>query len=362
MAFRVNLSRCCLLGAALAVSAGFGGKALASDPLPGDLVTPPLNVNIAMFYNEYSNADEFGGQLGDAHGPNAKDSTRISTDIVVARYVRTFSIGPYEGGAQVYLPYVAFLGTQEIGVNDLGSKAPGLLPPLGPGSANLSHNSGFAQPNFSAFVYPIDNPVTGTYAVISPWIAPPVSSFNKNDNLNPNQNVWTYDMELGFRTVLFGTPTTQNLSIEVWNTAYLYGQNTHSSLGTPAISADNIPLIYQELFHLQNPVQAASGTPATFREQPTDEIRVYLPYQFAPYMRAFVAPGFYQSFGGKQTYKLGNGAVIDSGNRTEESQLRLVVSSFISPTTEVLFVGDYDVAAHGAPFNRTIELRLLRFF
>jgi hypothetical protein len=38
--------------------------AAASDPLPGDLVAPPPDVNIALVYNEYLTA----GPFGPAHG------------------------------------------------------------------------------------------------------------------------------------------------------------------------------------------------------------------------------------------------------------------------------------------------------
>jgi hypothetical protein len=328
-----------------------------------------VNINIAMFYNEFQDDNVLGGQPGDPHGPSATHNTRIVANITTARYIHTFTIDGYGAGVQVFLPYAAYLGPQRLGIDDLGSVAPGLLPSLGSGRANLTKTSGFAQPSFGAYIFPINNAATGTYAVIAPWIDPPVSSFNKNNNLNPNQNVWTYELELGFRTVLAGAPTDQNLAIEVWGEAYVYGDNAHSAFVSPAISADNIPASYT-LAHDYidpalpdtNPVSAASTAPATFREQPTEEMRVYLPYEFAPALRAFIAPGFYQSFGGKQTYKIKGIGVVDSGNRTEESQLRLVAATFVSPTLQVLLSGDYDVAAHGTPFNRTVELRILKFF
>ncbi len=357
-----------LLCSVFVISLGYAGNAVASDPVPGDLVAPPVNINIAMFYNEFQDDNVLGGQPGNPHGPNATHSTRIVANITTARYIRTFEVGGYNAGVQVFLPYAAYLGQQQLGINDIGAPVPG-LPSLGAGRASLTKTDGFAQPSFGAYIFPISNAATGTYAVIAPWIDPPVSSFNKNNNLNPNQNVWTYEAELGFRTILAGAPTGQNLAIEVWSEAYIYGDNAHSAYVSPAISADNIPASYT-LAHDYidpaipdtNPVSPASAAAATFREQPTEEIRVYLPYEFAPALRAFIAPGFFQSFGGKQTYKINGVGVVDSGNRTEESQLRLVAATFVSPTLQVLLSGDYDVAAHGTPYNRTVELRLLKFF
>lgn len=370
MLFRGDILRACLFGAALPVALALGShSALASDPLPGDGIAPPVNINIFLYYNEFENA----GEIGAVHGSSYDDHTRISADINVARYVRTFDIGSLEAGFQMYEPYVGFLGPQEAGVQNIaGPNVPALggqLPSYGPGRANLSNESGFGQPNFGVFAFPVNNPKTGTYLVIGPWIAPPVSSYNQAASLNPGNNTWTYEMEAGFRTTLLGTPTTKNLAIEVWGEAYFFGDNTNSAYVSPSVSAIGIPPVYSLYNELSgglipdhNPLAAKSETPATFHEQSSEELRVYLPYEFAPAMDAYIAPGFYQSFGGKQTYTLGNGEKVDSGNRTQESQLRLVAASFVSPTLQVMLVGEYDVADRGGPLYRTVELRLAKFF
>jgi hypothetical protein len=280
-----------------------------------------------------------------------------------------FDVAGYTSGVQAFIPYVTFLGNQHLGLT-LPSAAPGLLPPIGAGRANLSDKDGFGQPNFSAFFYPINDPVSGTYAVISPWISPPLSNFNKNDSLNAAQNVWTYEMETGFRTTLLGTPTTQNVSLEVWGEGYLYGHNTSSADVIPEVTADNLPPIYAFAHQFinpeipgANPISPKTVLPATFREQPTAELRVYLPIQVFPPTRATITPGFYQSFGGKQTYKLdANGEVLDTGNRTNETQFRIYASTFLSKSIQVLAAGYIDVAAHGQPLNRTFVVRLGVFF
>ena len=372
MSCRSGILRTCFFSAIFAAAAGYAGQALASDPLPGDLVAPGPNINILMLYDFFQNDNQFGGQPGNPHGPNATQSTRIAANIFVSRYLRTFNLDGYSSGVQVYLPYVAYLGNQSLGINNLGSKAPGFLPSLGPGRADLTSTKGFAQPSFGFFTFPINNPATGTYAVIGPWVDPPVSSFNKNNNLNANQNVWTFEAEFGFRTTLLGNPQGQNLSIEVWNEDYFYGNNSSSADVTPTVYGTDIPPIYREL-GATNPLVHAAVARATFREQPTEEFRVYLPYEFYPPTRAYFSPGLFQTLGGKQTYQIQgngvvngmpvrNGMVVDSGNRTEETQLRFIIATFVSPTLQVMGVGDYDVVAHGCPYNRTLEIRLLKFF
>lgn len=349
MPFRGKYFLAVLFSVALPLSIGLGGHAaLASDSLPGDGIAPPANVNIGMFYNLFTNASGIGAVRGGSYNQN----THISMDIVVGRYIRTFDIDGILSGVQFYVPYGGFIGGQEAGIANVG--------PFGPGRANLSHNSGFGQPYFGVFSYVLDHPKTGTYGVIAPWIAPPLASFNRSATLNPGQNTWTYELELGFRTVLWGTPTTQNVAVELWSESYLFGANGQSAYVSPEISANNIPFPASTLYH--NPLQASQVIPASFHEQPSQEFRIYLPYEFAPSMGAFVAPGLFQSFGGKQSYNLPGGGTLDSGNRTNETQLRLIGSTFLSPTLQLMAIGEYDLASHGGPLNRNIEIRLATFF
>ncbi|GLR67619.1 hypothetical protein GCM10010909_23000 [Acidocella aquatica] len=343
--------------------------AFASDSLPGDGIAPPVNVNIGMLYNIFTNA----GGIGDIHGGSYNQNTHISMDIVVGRYIRTFDINGILSGVQFYVPYAGFLGGQEAGIANIpGPYVPALggqLPSYGPGRANLSHNSGFGQPYFGVFSYVLNHPASGTYGVIAPWIAPPLATFSRGANLNPGQNTWTYELELGFRTVLWGTPSTPNLAVELWSESYVFGANAQSAYVSPEVSANNIPAIYNTYNALSggaipntNPLQSSQVIPASFHEQPSQEFRIYLPYEFAPSMGAFIAPGFFQSFGGKQTYNLQGGGTLDSGNRTNETQLRLIGSTFLSPTLQIMAIGEYDLASHGGPLNRNVEIRLATFF
>jgi hypothetical protein len=365
MTLRTTLKRGTLL-TTLSLLAGLAGHAAyASDPLPEDAIAPPLNVNIGLYYNEFEDA----GTVGAVHGSSYNNDTHISTDVSVFRYVRTFAIGNMEYGVQAFVPYVAFLGEQTAGISNIGSAVPGVLPAYGPGRANLAATSGFGEPNFGAFAFPINDPATGTYMAVGPWIALPVSGFNPAYSLNPGQNVWTYEAEAGFRTTVIGTPKTTNLAVEVWGEAYFFGSNNKSGDVSPTVSANSIPPIYtlaheaiSPLIPDTNPLASGSYVPATFKEQPSQEVRIYLPYTFYPATGAFFAPGLYQSFGGKQTYTLRNGEKVDSGNRTNETQLRFTISSFVTPTIAIMGVGIYDVANHGGPLYRGVELRLAKFF
>jgi len=336
------------LTCALALSLSGARMALASDPLPGDLVAPPPNVNIVLYYNEFSDA----GALQPVHGHGYAKDTHISADVQALRYIRTFNIDGMLSGVQVVEPYVSFIGHQTVGVAST---------PFGPGRASLEHGGGFAQPWFGTFIFPVANPGTGTYLVTGVWLYPPIGSYDKDASLNYSKNLWEGEIEIGARKVLLGDPAGQNLSAELWGEGYFFGSNGSAAYPSPAVSANNIPAIYQE-FGVHNPIVAASAIPAKLSEEPEGEIHVYFPYQFFAPTRAQIVPGFYQSFGGKQVYTLANGSKLDSSVRSEESQLRLVLSTYLSPHWQVQLNGEYDIAAHGNSMNRNVELRVAAVF
>jgi hypothetical protein len=352
---RTNLLRASMLSLVLPLALLASRPALASDPLAGDAVVPPPNVNILLVYNEFTDA----GTLGAVHGSSYNNDTHISTDVTVLRYVHTAVVDGVNVGVQAFVPYVGFLGEQRVGVASIGPLVAG-GPNVGAGKANLSANSGFGQPNVGAFVFPIADGLVGTNLALGFWIAPPIGDFNAGDNLNPGQNVWIYEAEVGFRQTLFGTISTNNLALDLWGEAYAFGTNNKSADVAPSVSANNLGVY--SLFGVHNPLTVSSATPATFHEQPSFEFRAYLPYVINPATNFFIAPGLYQSFGGKQTYSFSNGAKADSGNRTQETQFRMIASSFVTPSTAIMGIGIYDVENHGGPVNRGVELRVAKFF
>ena len=298
--------------------------ALASDPLPGDATAPPANVNILLYYNIFTDS----GVSEPPHGDGYDHDTHISLNIQALRYIRTFDIDGMLSGVQAVQPYASFLGNQTLGLAHTA-------PSGAPGRVTLSHQNGFIQPSFGAFIFPVSNQATGTNLVFGFWFQPPTGNYDRNAGISLTQNLWNGELEAGGRVLLMGTPTGQNLGLELWGEGYVYGSNDNATLAG-----------------------IGGAAPARLSQQPSGEIRAYLPYQFyAPSHAAFI-PGVYQSFGGKQVYTLDNGVKLDAGARTQETQLRFMLSSFISPHWQVLLNGQYDVAAHGGPLNREVELRV----
>jgi hypothetical protein len=311
MSYKGKFLRACVFGAILSLSAGFTNKAMASDPLPGDAIGLPPDVNIGLLYNVLVGS----GSFAPAHGSDINNHSKLSVDVTVLRYVRTFGIDGYTVGAQAVLPINAFLSPAKVG------------------GASLSTNSGFQQPLLGVFAFPVNDDADGRSVAMGAWIFPAVSSFNKNYTVNPSENVTTYEGEAGFHQILFGDPKGSNLALEAWDEIYFYSNNSNF------------------------------GPSETFREQPTDEVRIYLPYVVNPKVGLFVAPGFFQSFGGKQTVAIQNTPlIIDTGNRTNISEFRFAAGMFLSPTLQVMGVGEYDVGGHGGFLQRSIQIRLAKFF
>ena len=314
MSHKGSFLRAGLFAAALSLSTGFAGKALASDPLPGDAIGLPPDVNIGLIYNVLVGSGDFAP----VRGPDINDHSKLSVDVTVLRYVRTFGIDGITFGAQAVVPINAFLAPAKVG------------------GETLSTISGFQQPLLGVFSFPVNDDAHGESVAVGGWIFPAISSYNKNYAVNPSNNLTTYEAEAGFHQVLFGDPKGSNLALEAWDEAYFYSNNTNAGYGP---------------------------FDATYREQPTDEVRVYLPYVVNAATGLFVSPGYFQSFGGKQTEALHGLPVIeDTGTRTDISELRFAAGMFLSPTLQVMGVGEYDVAGHGGFLQRSIQIRIAKFF
>lgn len=325
-------------------------RARASDPWPGEAVPPPPDLNIILYYNAFAAAGSYGQPDGTVTGQH----TRVSVDVQALRYIHTFNVQGALAGVQLYVPYVSFLGNQQADIS---------APAGAPQPAALNHAGGFGQPSFGAFLFPYHNQRTGTGLVLESWVSPPIGGHNGDASLNNSQNLWTGELEAGFHATLAGQPEGRNLALEVWGETYFHGGNGDAGLVAQAVNANTLPP-----GRSVNPEPAGSPAvrqdtlPAQFSMQPTEELRVYLPYQFSSGTRTTIAPGFYQSFGGKGIYTLPDGTKLDSGTRTDETQLRLILSTYLSSRWQVAINSEYDVIAHGGPLYRTIELRIGRTF
>lgn len=285
----------------------------AADPLPFDLPAPPPTVNAALFYNIYSSSTSFYTSNGTKIG-----NTRIATDVPIMRVVKGFSVDGMTAAVQVIEPYVDFSGTQEIG------------------GQPLSHNSGFAEPQIGAYIYPVNDISSDQYLVLSYLTSPPTGAFNQSQTLNAGTNSWVNQITVGYGHVLFGQAHTgRRLDFEIWGVSNFYGNNNNfGTLVTPFGSARE-----------------------QLQTQPSEKLLVYLPYIFNPHTDAYVGLSFAQTFGGKQsvTFNRFLNQSVDTGNRTDTTTVGIFGGTFVSPTAFVYTGLTTDVRTRG---GRAMTLRL----
>ncbi|MHB1303352.1 MAG: transporter [Acidiphilium sp.] len=290
--------------------------ALASQPLPYDLPTPPPNISVAMLYNEFSSAGGFyttkGTRIGD---------TRIVTDTPILRFVHTFSpVGGLSWGVEVIAAETNFLGQAKLGGNDLTSQ------------------NGFGEPRFAPFVWPIDNPAKDEYLVLAYFVSPPLGAYDAGINLNPGTNNWVNNPEAGYGHILAGRPKGRRLDFEIWLDGYFYGTNDRG----PAVG------LFRSRLHTE----------------PAGQVIVYLPYYFYPKTDAYVGLSFEQTFGGKQYLTVSGpfGLTADTGNRNDVSSIGVNAGSFLAPTVFAEASLTTDVRVRGGPKSTTFIVQVGKVF
>ncbi len=296
---------------ALAVGAGlacFGlaGVAQAGAPLPYDFPTPPPNITVAQFYNQFSSGSSFYTANGTEVG-----NTHVATDVPIIRIVHTFS--PIDGmlpGVQVIEPYVAFLGNTEVG------------------GASLSRNSGFAEPLLSGFLKVYNDPADDQVVTLAYFFSPPTGAYNPNYLLNAGTNNYVNNFEVLYSHIVTGTPKTPHLDFDIALDSYIYSNN--------------------------NGVDPSSGGPKIVEHtEPVEQILAYLPYYFHPQTGAYVGLSFEQTFGGKQYLTIPSlpSFYRDTGNRNDVTQVGLIAGSFVSPTVALQTQLTTDVRVRGGVKN-----------
>lgn len=299
-------------GAILAALVIAGRTAHASIPLPYDFPAPPPNLNVVAFYNEFSSANSFYTP----DGTRIQDS-RIQADVSLVRLIHTCS--PIDGmpwGVQVLAPYIAYLGSQQVfGVTQ-------------------SANSGFAEPQFSAFIYPYSNPSEDSALAISYFLSPPVGSYGAGYTLNAGSNNWVNNIEVLYSHMLFGSPKGRRLELDIAGDAFFYSANNDVGVGP-----------FRPVLHTE----------------PAEQIIVYLPYVIYPKTAGYVGLTFEQTFGGKQ-YLSYAGQSIDTVNRNDATQIGIDFGSFVAPTVAIEGQISTDIRVRGGPKSNAFLFQAIKVF
>ncbi len=297
------------------------GVARAGGPLPYDAATPVPNTSAVMVYDQFASASSAYSVSGTKIG-----NTRIQTDVPVLRFVHSF--GNIDNvalfGVQVIAPYVAFLGTQEEG------------------GRMLTHSSGFAEPQLSAYAKFFNDPSEDQTLTLTYFVSPPSGSYNPAYTLNGSTNNWVNNFEVGFVHRIAGATNKRRLDLQIWGDVYFYGNNTSAKIATR-----------------HGAVSAATHT------EPVEQIIAYLPYYFHPQTAGYVGLSFEQTFGGKQyltSPALGT-LRYDTGTRNNFTRIGLIAGSFIAPTMFMQGEISTDVRVRGGAKNDVFaEVQIGRIF
>jgi hypothetical protein len=213
-------------------------------------------------------------------------------------------------GVQIIAPETNFINSKIAGVD-------------------LPSNSGFAEPQLSAFIYPYSNPTQDAYFNVTYFISPPVGAYESSASLNSSNNQLVNNLEIGYGHRLFGPPKGQRLDFQIWLDGYIYGVNDSGPAVGPFTSHEHT--------------------------QPSGQVIVYLPYVINPATAGYVGLSFEQTWGGKSylTTPIGN---FDTGSRMDATTVGVNAGTFIAPTVAVQASLTTNVRVRGGVKNDVVFL------
>ena len=284
-----------LPGAVLALSCWAAVMALsagarAQEVEPNEFVPAPPGTNIILGYYEYQHDTSFNV----AGGSTFEKKTGVEVNVAVARYVHFFpDIFGFHNGVQV----LEIFG-EESAAHIAGQ--------------NIGSNFGAQNTVLSAFFWPYSNLKTGTNVNVTAFIYPPDGSYDHNKAINLGDNRSRGDVQLGYDQQI-GTHFSATFSFD----STFYGTNN-------------------------NYTQLGLDLDAT----PSYRFQAWANWRFTPAFQTSI--GYEGIFGGIESV---NGT--RAGNRTEEQELRVAASMFLSLRSQILLEANHDFESTGG-FHKQI--------
>jgi|SRR5579859_1566203 len=276
-------------GAALALAGAT--PAAAIDYLPFDWVPLPAGTNVAMLYYDHGHDNAFNNQL------TGTTKARLDSHIGVVRYLHYGDLFDHRFVLDLVAPF--------------GSLTDGKI-----GETRLGSGSGFGDPLVSLGYWFVNDPSQKRYLSGVVFVTLPIGTYDHNRALNLGSNRWQNDLQLDFTQGL-GKRYTIDVSAD-W---IAYGDNTDAGPNRRTLKQNS-----------------TYGAYAWLTRDVTSEIRRVAPHAG----QAYVSVGYLGTWGGAE--KLDGQR---NGDRTEEQQIRLSYSQFVTPTLEATVSVSHDVEARG---------------
>lgn len=269
--------------------------AVAIDVNSSDYLPAAPGTNLLLFYSQYAERSEYVSSSGVVTSAD----TGLASYVNILQYVHYLDVGGFTVAPQVLIPTGTLYDAKLGGVN-LGSAA------------------GFSDPIFAMPVWLVNNAATQTYVGLTPYLFVPLGQYDAGSPLNMGENRWKLDLQAGWRQGLGNGFALQLTADVTW-----YGVNNEAGTGRQSLTQDN-----------------------------TYQLQAWLSYSFAKTWS--VAAGYAKLWGGTE-YLDG----IPTGNSTERDQIRLELSTFVTPTFQVLGLVQRDFNTSGGfpeDFRGTVRL------
>ena len=281
----------------------------ALDFQPFDWVPAKPGTNVLMGYYEYGKHDEYNSFLAGT----VTNDTNLDSNIGVARYLHYNTILSH--------PYVLDL------VVPFGTLSNGRI-----GGERLASTSGVADPLASVGFWFINDPERQRYLSAAVFVSLPIGTYDKGRALNLSGNRWQTDLQVDFTQGFL-----DKFTIDVSGDWITYGNNNEAGTGSQSLSQ-----------------RATYGAYAWLSCDVTSTLRRAIPTA----IQASLSIGYAGTFGGIQKLE-----GVSTGAKTDEQQIRLSYSQFISPTWQGVLSISHDVTASGQfKQNFGLFLRVAKLF
>jgi len=265
----------------------------AIDYQPFDWVPARPGTNVLMGYYEFARYNEYNN----ARTGTVTHDTNLDSNTGVLRYLHYSSIFGLTYVLDLIVPF-GTLSNGRIGGEPLGSA------------------TGVADPQASIGVWLINEPEQRRYLSAVAFVSLPIGSYQKGRTLNLGANRWQTDLQVDFTQGFL-----DKFTIDVSGDWIYYGKNNEAGTGSQTLSQNS-----------------TYGAYAWLSYDMTSTLRRVMPTA----RQASLSIGYAGTFGGVQ--KLDG---IPTGSKTNEQQIRLSYSQFITPTWQGTLSISHDVSASG---------------
>lgn len=285
------------LGAAALCAALAMPQAHAVDVDAGDYTALPAGTNLAMLYYQYATRDALYAQ-----GHKAPIDARLDSQVGILRGVHFTEIGGYIVDPQFLLPFGKLKGKDDLSAM---------------GSAN-----GVGDLILAATVWLVNQPKTGTYFGITPFLYAPTGRYDHKDALNLGENRWKFALQAGFITKL-----SDKVSLDLAGDFTVYGKNDE-------FGVDKL----------------------TMKQKPSVQLQSYLRYHLSPTwdLRA----GLSHTFGGETKV-----AGVNQDDRAKTTKFSVGTAWFVAPDVQLMVNYGRDASVrNGLREDDRLNLRVMKVF